>query len=635
MTPAVPLVSVVVATYASGPGLDRLVASLDAQTLASDRFEVIFVDDGSPDGTLERVRAIAAVRPNVRVERIENSGWPSRPRNVGLGMARGEWVLFMDHDDELYPDALRAASHWGARNGADVVNGKEARTHDPGWALATYRADRPQDRGRRDAHPLVPMNPHKLYRREFLEQHGIRFPEGRRVLWEDIFFNLQVAEHATTISTLATTPFYHWVQTKGSGSTTFRRADPEWWSHLERVVESIEHHLAKDELQRRQLLRHQYATRVLPAFQPSFLRRPASEQEMILDRARAMQQRYFPVALDASLDRSALAIARALRLGDDERLRRLCAVAGTDRFGPPKLLQLRWEDGALVVRASATTVDRDGGGTFAAIDGRVLPFPPDLLDGLGDPGDFDVRDELERTIPSLVVRARGDRIGWELASTETHVELTETDGRITAGVTVESRLDPASAALGEPLGTDVWDVFLRTDRDGRIQCPRVAADPTAASAAVVGDRVCVAYRNRDGYLSVDVGGRVASPFDATTPSGATTGQDGRIELGLPDVPVWANGSADAWVELGYRRPGVRSAVNAWVRSLLGRSHPPVRVPARLVPGPSGDAVARLALPDPRGTYRWVATQRSPGAPAWRLAARRGGASLDVSGRTDG
>jgi hypothetical protein len=42
----------------------------------------------------------------VRHTRIENSGWPSRPRNIGMGLSSGEYVLFLDQDDELYPAGL-------------------------------------------------------------------------------------------------------------------------------------------------------------------------------------------------------------------------------------------------------------------------------------------------------------------------------------------------------------------------------------------------------------------------------------------------------------------------------------------------------------------------------------------------
>ena len=174
--------------------------------------EVIFVDDGSPDNTWQQLENIRDSHNNVRIERIEHSGWPSKPRNVGLELSRGEYVLFMDHDDELYPRALEAGYAMAARNHADVLNGKETRTDQASWAIEVYTANMDNAIDRQDIHPLIPTNPHKLFRREFLMEHHIRFPEGRRVLWEDVFFALDIAPHAKVISVLADTPFYHWVR---------------------------------------------------------------------------------------------------------------------------------------------------------------------------------------------------------------------------------------------------------------------------------------------------------------------------------------------------------------------------------------------------------------------------------------
>ena len=118
----------------------------------------------------------------------------------------------MDHDDELYPQALEAGYRMAARTGADVLNGKETRTDQAKWALEVYAENLDNAIDRTDVHPLIPTNPHKLFRRAFLMEHGIRFPEGGRVLWEDVFFALDVAPHAKVISVLADTPFYHWVR---------------------------------------------------------------------------------------------------------------------------------------------------------------------------------------------------------------------------------------------------------------------------------------------------------------------------------------------------------------------------------------------------------------------------------------
>src|SRR3954453_12152859 len=99
-------VSVVVPVYNPGPNMDDLVRSVLEQSLPAGEYELIFVDDGSTDGTGERLDSLAAEHANVRVEHIPNSGWPGRPRNVGLEMARAPYVYFVDNDDWLGDQAL-------------------------------------------------------------------------------------------------------------------------------------------------------------------------------------------------------------------------------------------------------------------------------------------------------------------------------------------------------------------------------------------------------------------------------------------------------------------------------------------------------------------------------------------------
>src|SRR3954467_9805424 len=137
MTGKAKKVSVVIATYRPGDALNRVVESLDAQTLPQDEFEVIYVDDGSPDDTYVRLQQIAGTRPNTRIFQIPNSGWPSRPRNVGISNSRGEYVMFMDHDDALFPDGLRRAYEYAAENDADLLSPKESKTNDSWWALSS------------------------------------------------------------------------------------------------------------------------------------------------------------------------------------------------------------------------------------------------------------------------------------------------------------------------------------------------------------------------------------------------------------------------------------------------------------------------------------------------------------------
>jgi glycosyltransferase involved in cell wall biosynthesis len=96
-----PLVSIVVPCYNRVRFLGEALESALAQTHASR--EVIVVDDGSE----EDVAAVVARYPGVAYVRQENRG-PGGARNAGLRLTRGEYVVFLDTDDRLLPDALEA-----------------------------------------------------------------------------------------------------------------------------------------------------------------------------------------------------------------------------------------------------------------------------------------------------------------------------------------------------------------------------------------------------------------------------------------------------------------------------------------------------------------------------------------------
>ncbi len=94
------LVSVIIPCYKQAHFLAESIDSANSQTHAP--VEIVVVDDGSPDNAAEIVQAY----PNVRYIRQENSG-VSSARNRGLGESRGEYVVFLDADDRLRPNALK------------------------------------------------------------------------------------------------------------------------------------------------------------------------------------------------------------------------------------------------------------------------------------------------------------------------------------------------------------------------------------------------------------------------------------------------------------------------------------------------------------------------------------------------
>ena len=111
-----PLVSIVIPCYNQARYLGEAIESALGQTHSP--VEVIVVDDGSSDETAR----VARSHSSVQYLRQRNSGAP-RARNAGLAASRGEFVLFLDADDRLLPEA--------------VARGAAALAANPDWAFAT------------------------------------------------------------------------------------------------------------------------------------------------------------------------------------------------------------------------------------------------------------------------------------------------------------------------------------------------------------------------------------------------------------------------------------------------------------------------------------------------------------------
>jgi len=123
-----PLFSIVIPVYNRPREIVRAIESCIAQT--SEDFELIVVDDASSDTTPDVLRRYEDER--VRTIRLRQNAGLSGARMAGVDAARGEWVLFLDSDDELMPDALTTISKHCGEVDHDIARLAFMYLHDDG-----------------------------------------------------------------------------------------------------------------------------------------------------------------------------------------------------------------------------------------------------------------------------------------------------------------------------------------------------------------------------------------------------------------------------------------------------------------------------------------------------------------------
>jgi colanic acid/amylovoran biosynthesis glycosyltransferase len=115
-----PLVSVVIPAFNRAQTIRRCLDSVRAQTYPT--WEALVVDDGSIDATADLTRAIARQDSRIRLVRHATRRGAQAARNSGIRAARGEWVAFLDSDDEFLPDSIHVRLSRARREGRAVVH---------------------------------------------------------------------------------------------------------------------------------------------------------------------------------------------------------------------------------------------------------------------------------------------------------------------------------------------------------------------------------------------------------------------------------------------------------------------------------------------------------------------------------
>ena len=216
-------VSVVVPIYNVEDKVARCLESILTQSLHD--LEVIVVDDGTPDHSMQVVDRYAAGDNRFRVVAHERNRGLMQARKTGYMMAEGDYVLFCDSDDYLPPRAVETFYNEAMRTGADVVSGD---------LMLVFPDDNRQEVRRsvlRYGSAMIPVYKSllldeyhhslcgKLFRRSLLQDHDYttieHFTNG-----EDGFLFYQVMEHVGKVVHLPK-PLYCYVQNDNS-STRYR-----------------------------------------------------------------------------------------------------------------------------------------------------------------------------------------------------------------------------------------------------------------------------------------------------------------------------------------------------------------------------------------------------------------------------
>ena len=214
-----PKVSIIVPVYNAEAAIGRCIDSILGQEYRD--LELILVDDGSRDGSPEILDRYAAEDDRVIVIHKPNSG-VSDTRNMGIDRASGTFIQFLDADDWLSHDSTKMLVRTAEEKDADLVVAEFYRV--AGEHLSRKGSiDSDRVLTRKEYAECMKMSSadyyygvirNKLYRREILNQYGIRMDKNVSFC-EDFIFNLEYVKHCSRIAPLLL-PVYYYVKTEGS-----------------------------------------------------------------------------------------------------------------------------------------------------------------------------------------------------------------------------------------------------------------------------------------------------------------------------------------------------------------------------------------------------------------------------------
>ncbi|MFH0519490.1 glycosyltransferase family 2 protein [Streptomyces sp. M41] len=536
-------VSVVVPVFNPGAYIEDCVASLLRQSLPPDAYEVIFVDDGSTDGTPARLDALAAAEPRVTVLHQQNSGWSGKPRNVGIAAARGEYVMFVDNDDYLGDEALERMYGYGVANAADVVVGKMA-GKGRGVPVELFRRNHP--RATVENAPLIDsLTPHKMFRRAFLDDIGLRFPEGRRRL-EDHVFVTEAYLRAANVSVLSDYVCYYHVRRDDASNAGFQRFDPGgYFKNLREALDVVERYTepgpGRDRLFRR-WLRVEMVERMRGR---RLLAMPADYRRELFEEIHQVVVERFGPGVAAGLQPTQQVVAALIaadRYDDVEAFAEW--ESGIALAAVPE--RVAWEDGILRVAFTAEYTSAGEPMTFTADPAREPSADPTRALSASPPEEpaaaiawvgADTLARFGKATVDLLLRERSSAAQYfqpvEFTREQRPAGDDGHDGRFRLVLRASAAVDPATLTR-----EGLWDAFVRVKLGGWTKECRLGPAPRterpAPPAGVAGGHVVLPYWTAPhAHLALDVDRATHRiGLSALTPDAVTVAGD-RLRAPLP------------------------------------------------------------------------------------------------------
>lgn len=220
-----PLVSIIIPVFNGEEFVEKCIESVMKQTLKE--VQIIIIDDGSEDHTLQILNRLAAEDNRITVIHQENGG-VSKARNVGLQAVAAEWVLFVDADDTIVPEYCASMLEAARFLEADVVIAhpyieEQAENNILQGKEKLIQACLSYDEMSYPFNIDAPWG--KIFRYRVIHERHICFPE-KLIRSEDAFFCLQFYDAAEKIGILNQFGYCH-TEREGSLCHSFMKNAPE------------------------------------------------------------------------------------------------------------------------------------------------------------------------------------------------------------------------------------------------------------------------------------------------------------------------------------------------------------------------------------------------------------------------